>query len=421
MNEQENKLRRMAGKGLVILISVLLLCIFFSGTLKTLTTPKVKITSPTNGKFKDTASLSGLFHVSEVEEAGLEDLPENAALTVKQVYVRPGQRVQAGDALFSVEVVDYDAKMEDMQADYLQKGQELLSLEQNPVKLLRSDEQWIRAWNDLQAAEKTLLQKQLEGTADAATQKQAEDARAAFLTADRAGINADAYAWYTEKQRLEEEREALLENMKDLKELQERGMVTARHAGYILNVAVQAGSSFDGQKAALSMSANGADLYLRAYTENSPRKITMGMTVQIPTTNTTLRTKVAAVGYDTHGRSYADIELKEDMVNALGGTAALLNTPIAVQVQYTAETASLQLPASALRSNGLEEYVYIVQESENLFGGAVLKLEKQKVTVDDRSDTMVSVTGIARDAQVAYMEDKPLQDGMEVIPYGTTP
>lgn len=421
MNEQDNKLRRMAGKGLVILFSVLLVCIFFSGTLKTLTTPKVKITSPVHGRFKDTVSLSGLFHASEVEESGLEELPEHAAMTVKEVYVLPGQKVQTGDTLFAVEAADYAAKMEAMQAEYLQKGQELLHLEQNPVELLPGDERWIQAWNDLEAAERTLLQKQLEGTADEAAQQQAEAARAAFLTADRAGVNTAACAWHTEKQRLEDERETLLENMRALKELQERGIVTAPHAGYILSVAVQAGSPYDGTKAAVTLSAIGASLCLRACTASSSRAIHTGMTVLIPTPSKTLRTKVAAVGYDASGRAYADIELKEDMMNTLGGVSALLNTPVTVQVQYTAETASLQLPVSALRTNGLEEYVYVVQESENLFGAAVLELEKQIVTVEDRSDTMVSVTGIARDAQVAYMEDKPLQDGMEVMPYGTAP
>ncbi len=421
MNEQENSLRKIAGKGLVILLSVLLLCIFFSGTLKTLTTPKVRIASLSNGKLKDTVTLTGTFHVLETEGIGLEEYPENVTMTVKEVYAFPGQQVQTGDALFAVEVADYDARMEEMQAEYLQKGQELLTLEQNPVQLLYSDEQWIQAWHDLQAAEKALLQKQVEGVVDETTQKQAEDARKAFMTADRIGIDADAYAWYTTKQRLEGERETLLENMKDLKALQDRGIITAPHAGYILSVAVQAGSPYDDKKASVTMSANGVSFCLRAYTAKSSRAINTGMTVLIPTPNKTLRTKVATVGYDTYGQAYADIELKDDMMNTLGGATALLNTPVTVQVQYTAETTSLQLPVSALRSNGLEEYVYIVLESENLFGATVLKLEKQTVTVEDRSDTMVSVTGIARDAQVAYMEDKPLQDGMEVMPYGTTP
>lgn len=421
MNEQANNLRKRAGKGLVILFAVLLLCIFFSGTLKTLTTPKVRITSPSNGKLKDTVSLTGTFHVWEVEEIGGKEWPEDVTMTVKAVYAFPGQKVQAGDALFAVEVADYDAKMEAMQAEYLQKGQELLALEQNPVQLLRSDKQWIQAWDDLQAAEKKLLQKQLEGVVDETTQKQAEDARDAFFAADRIGIDADAYAWYTQKQRLEEERGTQLEAMKNLKALQDQGIITAPHAGYILSVAVQAGSPYDSRKAAVTMSANEVSICLRAYTAGSSRTISAGMTVLIPTPNKTLRTKVAAVGYDAYGQAYADIELKEDMMNTLGGAAVLLNTPVTAQVQYTAEATSLQLPVSALRSNALEDYVYIVLESENLFGSTVLKLEKQTVTVEDRSDTMVSVTGIARDAQVAYMEDRPLQDGMEVMPYGTTP
>ena len=421
MNEQENKLRKIAGKGLVILFSVLLLCIFFSGTLKTLTTPKVRITSLSNGKLKDTVSLTGTFHVSEAEEIGLEELPENVTMTVKAVYAFPGQKVQAGDTLLAVEVSDYDAKMKEMQAEYMQMGQDLLALEQNPVQLLHSDKQWIQAWDNLQVAEKILLQKQLEGVVDGAAQKQAEDARKAFIAADRIGIDADTHAWYKEKQRLEEERGTLLEAMKDLKALQDRGIITAPHAGYILSVGVQAGSPYNGKKAAVTMSANEGSYCLRAYTANSSRAVSTGMSVLIPTPNKTLRTKVVATGYDDYGKAYADIEVKEDMMNTLGGITALLNMPVTLQVQYTADTTSLQLPVSALRSNGMEDYVYIVLESENLFGASVLKLEKQAVTVEDQSDTMVSVTGIARDAQVAYMEDKTLQDGMEVMPYGTTP
>lgn len=422
MNEHENGLRKLAGKGLAILLCVLLLCIFFSGTLKTLTTPKVRLASLTSGKLKDVVTLTAVLHVREEITIGVEALPENVTMTVTAVYdAYPGQKVRAGQTLFAVEVTDHAKKMEALQTEYLQKGQTLLAMEQEPMTLLPSDEQWLLARDELHAAEKALLEMQLEGAEDEATMMQAQAAREAFLAADSIGVNAEACAWYSEKQRLEEERAALLESMKVLKELQARERVAAPQDGYILSMAVQAGSLYDGRQAAVTMSAGEDGFCLRAYTGSSPRTIAAGMTVLIPTSGKTLRTKVIDAGFDDFGRAYADIELKEDMVTALGGVAALLNSPVTVQVQYTAETASLQLPVSALRSDGMEEYVYVVQESENLFGAKVMKIAKQTVTVEDRTDTVVSVNGVARDAQVAYMEDKTLQDGMEVILYGTTP
>ena len=81
----------------------------------------------------------------------------------------------------------------------------------------------------------------------------------------------------------------------------------------------------------------------------------------------------------------------------------------------------MQLPISAVRVSGAEYYVYTVIESENIFGAQVLTLKKQTVTVLDESDTMVAISGLTQNAQVAYMEDRALSDGMEVMTYGSTP
>lgn len=421
MYEQDRKLRKIAGKGLVILLCVLFLCIFFSGTLKTLTTPRVQDVSPTTGKFRDTISLAGTFHIGEGIKIAPEKLPDNVSIAVKDIYVFPGQWVPAGMILFSVEAVDYDNKMAELQTTYLQNGHELLMLEQNPVKLLRSDEQWFSAWEHLQMTEKALLDQQIKGVVDEETRRNAEKAREDFLYADRIGIDAEAYAWYTKKQQLEEERETLLTSMKELKNIQDHGIVTAPHDGYIMEVSAQAGHSWDGNSALVTMSAEGINPCIRVYTDESSRSLNAGMTVIIPTPEKGLRTKVISVGYDAYGKPFADIDLPEDMVTALGGAPSLMSRPVTVQLQYTSETTFTQIPVNSLRSNGVEEFVYVIEESENIFGVSVLKLKKQTVKVADLSDTMAAVTGLSRDVQIACMEDKPLQDGMEVMLYGTIP
>ena len=100
-------MKKIAVRAMITLAVVVALCMFFSGTIRTITTAKVRFTSARQGKFEMTSELTGKVQFKETEELKL-DVPEGTALTVTRVFVKPGAAVEAGDKLISATVVDYD-------------------------------------------------------------------------------------------------------------------------------------------------------------------------------------------------------------------------------------------------------------------------------------------------------------------------
>lgn len=426
MKEKKNKLRGLAGKGLILIIAVLLLCIFFSGTVKSLTTPKVRLTGVSSGRLRDTVVVTGYLHFAETEDVGMPSLPKETTLTITEVCVGSGQYVSAGDVLFIAEVTDYTDKMADLMDAYSETYIQLLNHERNAVKLSRSDERWFAAYDELIAAQENLIQIQLNLPEDADALKVAQQRIAAaeveFAAADRMGVDATSYSYRTEHVRLQNKLEKLNEEMVTLKAIQDATIVTAPHDGYIVSLNIYEDGLYDGKKPALVMSSEDLGCVLRADISRSPRKVTTGMSAVMPTqTDATLRTKVAQIGYEKNGIAYADIAINADDFGTLGGTDNLMMSGLPITINYVAEETTMQLPISAVRVSGAEYYVYTVIESENIFGAQVLTLKKQTVTVLDESDTMVAISGLNQNAQVAYMEDRALNDGMEVMTYGSTP
>lgn len=61
--------------------------------------------------------------------------------------------------------------------------------------------------------------------------------------------------------------------------------------------------------------------------------------------------------------------------------------------------------------------MYTVTKSQNAFGQTVLTVAEQEVTLLDEGGSMVSIDGIYDNVQVAYMEDRAISPGSEVMAY----
>ena len=61
------KLKKLAVRGLIIFAVVVALCMFFSGTIRTITTAKVKILTPRQGRFSQQVELTGKVVFPEAE------------------------------------------------------------------------------------------------------------------------------------------------------------------------------------------------------------------------------------------------------------------------------------------------------------------------------------------------------------------
>ena len=98
--------------------------------------------------------------------------------------------------------------------------------------------------------------------------------------------------------------------------------------------------------------------------------------------------------------------------------AALFSAAVDMTANYRATTSTTLLPASAVRGSGDSRYVYVVTEECNALGQRVLKVKKLDVKVLSEVGSTVSIQDDLSRQRVAYMEDRTISDGSEVMVYG---
>lgn len=443
-------MKKMAIKGLVALAAVVALCMFFSGTIKTISTAKVRLVTAKQGKLEEEIKLSGNLTFPQTEEVKLA-LASDQSVTIKRVRVAKGRKVTAGDVLFEAEVSGYDKEMESLRSDYEAAQKELMELERKngDVRLKRTEEIWVEAYDALAQSKDDLMnaQTQLEVAAKLAgvtltdgrlpekeqdetlleAQKAVDKAQAAqdeaqkkFNSANRLGISENVISYITQSRTLNEKLTAAQEKITALDVLARQAkQVTAPHDGYIVEINVKAGDSYDGRTAAIVISAEDGDAVLRADTSKIEKKIDKGTQVTVKRDNDkTLSKKVTDSGVDEEGKRYIDVKLTDKDITNLGGGAALFSAAVEMTASYRASSSTTLLPASAVRGSGDSRYVYIVSEESNALGQRVLKVKKQDVKVLSEVGSTVSIQDDLSRQRVAYMEDRTISDGSEVMVYG---
>ena len=443
-------MKKMAIKGLVALAAVVALCMFFSGTIKTISTAKVKLVTAKQGKLEEEIKLSGNLTFTKTEDVKLA-LASDQSVTVKRVRVAKGRKVAAGDVLFEAEVTGYDKEMESLRSEYETAQKDLMELERKngDVRLKRTEEIWVEAYDALAKSKDDLMdaQTRLEVAAklagvtltggrlptdeqdetlleaqkavDAAQTAQ-DEAQKKFNSANRLGISENVISYITQSRTLNEKLAATQEKITALDVLaQQARQVTAPHDGYIVEINVKAGDSYDGKTAAIVISAEDGDAVLRADTSKIDKKIDKGTQVTVKRDNDkTLSKKVTDSGVDEEGKRYIDVKLTDKDISNLGGGSALLSASVEMTASYRANSSTTLLPASAVRGSGDSRYVYIVSEESNALGQRVLKVKKQDVKVLSEVGSTVSVQDDLSRQRVAYMEDRTISDGSEVMVYG---
>lgn len=443
-------MKKMAIKGLVTLAAVVALCMFFSGTIKTISTAKVKLVTAKQGKLEEEIKLSGNLTFPETEDVKLA-LASDQSVTIKRVRVAKGRRVAAGDVLFEAEVSGYDKEMESLRGEYDAAQKELMELERKngDVRLKRTEEIWVEAYDALAQSKDDLMnaQTQLEVAAKLAgvaltdgrlpekeqdetlleAQKAVDKAQAAqdeaqkkFNSANRLGISENVINYITQSRQLNEKLATTQEKITALDVLaQQARQVTAPHDGYIVEINVKAGDSYDGKTAALVISSESGDAVLRADTSKIEKKIDKGTQVTVKRdSDKTLTKKVTDSGVNEEGKRYIDVKLTDKDITNLGGGAALFSAAVEMTASYRASSSTTLLPASAVRGSGDSRYVYIVSEESNALGQRVLKVKKQDVKVLSEVGSTVSIQDDLSRQRVAYMEDRAISDGSEVMVYG---
>lgn len=420
-------------KGFAALMVLLVVCFFFSGTARTLTTAKVMLTYPQLGRLKETLNLTGTLRFSATEDVSVS-LPEGASLTITQVNVAPGMAVSAGDVLFETAFTGVEKLIAAQEEIYAAAQSELLTLERenNQLRLQRTEESWLAAYDALVDAYNARHDAEVALNVAANLRTGVEEAQSAYDEAaqavvsaeklmekmNRTGIAEDVYAYTMAKRDIQARMDSTTANIVSLHTLeQSTRQIVAPHDGYVVAVNLSAGQSWDGQ-AALIMSAEGAEMLLRADASDLSHSISEGANVTVSGRfGTTVKTKVAKTGYDSHGEPFAEVGLSAKDATSLDTVAHLMSQGASMQFTYTATQTSYLLPAAALRGGEDNYSVYTVTESQNAFGQTILTVAEQKVTLLDEGGSMVSIDGIYDNVQVAYMEDRAISPGSEVMAY----
>ena len=429
-------MKRKALKGLILLLLVLILCLFFSGTVKTITTAKVHMVSSQYGKLRDQISLTGFLTFPSTESILMDECPSGVTFRIKKVYVSAGSTVDAGDTLFEIEATGIEEAIQEQERIYLEAERSLLALDYQyaGLRITRVDQAWIDAYDALLLAKQDNHRAQVDlevakrnpdadlQTFQAAVEISESKMAQAQTKMDRAarmGISSDAYQYTMQSRNLLETISEANEAIVVLRSFEGKtNSVLSPHLGVIVQVQISEGDDWNGRTPAVILSADNTDYLLRASTKNVDRIIRQGANVSIMgQNNQVIKSSVLDAGYDTNGDPYIDVAIRHDDIPALGTANKIINDGAAISIQFVSEQSSTFLSTSAIRGTEDNRYVYIIVESQNAFGQNIYKIAKQAVTITDETSDYAAVTGINSGDRIAYMEDRPISEGSEVIPY----
>ena len=134
------KLKRFALRGLITLAVMVAVCMFFSRTVQSITTPKVQLITASTGRFEEKMNFRAEIHFPKTEEITVEEAAD-LNVTVKAVHVKPGHYVKAGETIFTAQASSYEEDMEKLREDYDAKAKELIDLDIANCKLSKESKQ----------------------------------------------------------------------------------------------------------------------------------------------------------------------------------------------------------------------------------------------------------------------------------------
>ena len=449
------KLKRFAVRALVALAITVALCMFFARTVQTITTPKVRLLQPANGRLDRKIELTGEVYYAATE--GITVDVGGSAVTVSKVKVKAGQHVEKGDVIFTARIDTYDADMEKLRQDYMEKAGELAAKDADNSSRSRESRQ-NELYEDMLTAQEnaattkvdariaasragiplgndiTTWKKQLaladelpDGLMDLVNKAIA--ASSAVTTAGEAftavkqdkkmRVSDEVFDYIKERNKLISDMDGLLDDMVELEERAAAvGEITAPRSGWIISVAVTEGAEYSGAEAAYVMSAEETEPSLRAaLPDGDTTVIENGTKVSMKFGEENVNGKVTEV-ISRQGKRYVVAELPEEIRQSETAFRDALNNGISVTVNWKASDKTTLLPAACVRTEGTTKYVFTV---ETRYGGFLqsdaMKLVKQNVTVLGQNDKYVSIAEDLTWQQVAYQEDRAVQEGSTVMQY----
>lgn len=455
------KLKRFALRGLIVLFVAVALCMFFARTVQTITTPKVQLVSASSGRFEEKMNFTATVYFDKTEEITVEEA-KDMAITVDRIYVKPGHYVEKGDIIFTAKTPSYKEDLEKIREEYDAKNKELLDLDvenrklskesrQNTLysKLLDAQDALTEATYEARyAAAKegiTLMgdvtgwQQQIALTGEASdalkdaikkaktaqsTYEAARSAYFAILDDRQLRVKTEVFDYIVKRNALQKEIDELNQKMVELTILETSlQQVKATRSGYIVEMKVTEGGTYDGTSAAYVMNKEDCVPVLRATLDaDSKRTINDGTRADVETDQYgTQRTTVDRTVVAPDGAKYLEMAMPEEYLDHASAAIRRMMSDggVNVSITYRAKSATTLLQPSCVHDDGAgNAYVYVIN---NNYGGflseSTMTVKKTSVTVLERSSSVVSIRENLDWQQIADREDRALSDGQTVMEY----
>ena len=439
-------LKKFAIRGIVFLAVFVALCMFFSGTVRTITTPKVRLFAPKKGKLEERIRLSCKPAFPSTEPVSFP-LSDGISLSIVTVNSRPGYPVKAGEVIVEAKVADFDAKYKQYQSDYDAAAAQLLTIESKnrKTRITQRDQAYADAYYGMQSARHDMVDKEIEmdtllsreklertktGYPEGASEalKQAIDAwRSADEALDKAQAEMDrvsrydvddtVWSYITERREQQEKLEEAEKGLRTLVALNDNAKaIVAPHDGYLAEMKVNAGDSYDGSQELFSITPEDVLPALRADLSNVERTVTEGMSVSMEN-NSGISSKVIGIGTDTENKKYADIEMTREIINAVGSVYSIMENGTNMVLVYNARETSTLLDTNVVRGTKPDYFVFVAKRNEGAFAGDTYKLEERKIKVIAMTSEKVSVQDDLSAYVLAYGEDRTISNGDTVMEY----
>ena len=452
------KLKKFALRGMIILGVVIALCVLFSGTLRSLTTAKVREAEVKRGKFENVVELEARVAFPEKEEVKIK-VPDGLSLTVQRIPVAAGQKVKKGEVLVYTQFSDAEKTLAELEKKYdeARSAIEEWDRKHGDIRLTRNEEAWVNAYDEAREADKEelKLRQSLMAVLELTDSAELTDENVKSIVKKmnkKTGqpLLDDYKAWKKKKEELEQAREKLKgldryavsddvwttlktkrdaqDNLKDaegqmmqIRKIEKQmAEIKAPHDGYVVEMKVKKGDPLSGETEILQMTAEGKEPVLRA--DLDPKKpVQKGASATVPIKNYwgRVETKIIATGVSDEGRQYADAEISNDVTEALGSVTSIMKKgDITLKITTRSKDATTLIRASAVRDgNNGGKCVYLAQQTESALGGVHLVVKESPVTVLASNEEWVSVQEDLSYSIVVYQEDRFIQDGDSIMMY----
>ena len=449
-------MKKLAIRAGVILAIVVACSMFFSQTILTITTPKVKFAQVSYKRFEEKITLDGVLYFPKTDKITVE-AARKSPVVVDKMYVRVGDRVNTGDTICTTKLSSgYEQALETANQALQQARDAYIQNETANIKLIdTADTDTFAAKRALDEAMAAMTTAQSALLSEAAKQGIVlpEDVTRWAGEIQKAGNEAltllmedtmDAQALYdramtafldiystskTKKEvfdflvRRAELQRAIDRAQADLVELvagtEALSTLRAAHEGVILVLNLQEGQAYDGNSVAYELSTVGDEPVLRCDVSRIDRELTEGMRVDIKTEYDSLRTQVTGIQREGIDTKYLHVALTQDIIDRMGGLRTMLDRSTSLSLTYRAKDTNVILPSGVVRNEGEgKDYVWLPEYRANGIFGSSMVARKTSVTVLFRGDKEVAIQEDLRYGYApVYQEDRPIEEGKRIMEY----